>query len=91
MYDRLSKSPFFAKWHPAVLQAYIDHGTYRPSPDSAELRLKCTPYQEASGAPGSLPLILLVTFPKPSPRGTQTYARGTSCLRSRRASRSCGL
>ncbi|EJD39395.1 alpha/beta-hydrolase [Auricularia subglabra TFB-10046 SS5] len=43
----LVKSPFFQRWHPAVLRAYVEHGLYTAYP-SGEVRLKCTPYQEAS-------------------------------------------
>ncbi|KZV95765.1 alpha/beta-hydrolase [Exidia glandulosa HHB12029] len=48
MREKLQKSPFFATWHPNVLTAYIEHGTYHPSNSSSEVRLKCTPYQEAA-------------------------------------------
>ncbi|EJD39411.1 hypothetical protein AURDEDRAFT_171604 [Auricularia subglabra TFB-10046 SS5] len=42
----LARTPFFGKWHPAALHSYVSHALY-DSP-SGEVRLKCTPYQEAA-------------------------------------------
>ncbi|EJD39407.1 hypothetical protein AURDEDRAFT_187407 [Auricularia subglabra TFB-10046 SS5] len=42
----LARTPFFGKWHPAALHSYVSHALYA-SP-SGEVRLKCTPYQEAA-------------------------------------------
>ncbi|EJD39406.1 alpha/beta-hydrolase [Auricularia subglabra TFB-10046 SS5] len=43
----LGSSPFFQRWHPAVLRAYVEHALYASGP-SGEVQLKCTPYQEAT-------------------------------------------
>ncbi|EJD44586.1 hypothetical protein AURDEDRAFT_137432 [Auricularia subglabra TFB-10046 SS5] len=42
----LDGSPALKLWDPAVLCSYVDHGTYVEP--SGSVRLKCSPYQEAS-------------------------------------------
>ncbi|KDQ25360.1 hypothetical protein PLEOSDRAFT_32590 [Pleurotus ostreatus PC15] len=44
----LLKNPFFANWHPDVLQSYVDHGLYTRK-SGQEVLLKMPPVQEAIG------------------------------------------
>lgn len=44
----LLKNPFFANWHPDVLQSYVDHGLYTHK-SGKEVLLKMSPVQEAIG------------------------------------------
>ncbi|EJD36364.1 hypothetical protein AURDEDRAFT_174561 [Auricularia subglabra TFB-10046 SS5] len=44
----LLASPYFQRWDPAVFRAYVEHGMYEESAPPFRVRLKCSPYQEAS-------------------------------------------
>ncbi len=44
----MRKNPFFARWHPDVLQSYVDHGLYTHK-SGKEVVLKMQPVQEAIG------------------------------------------
>ncbi|KAJ3282478.1 hypothetical protein HK104_010872 [Borealophlyctis nickersoniae] len=53
-YNYLISKPFFSVWHPEALQLYLDEGFRQTkTPTDTELRLKCTPNQEAATFAGA--------------------------------------